>query len=473
MKKTILFTSISTVNILTAQIISKDQTFGTNGKFTITNSVNSVNDVYGSEMIQNQDGNIYFTSLMGDSTTGYTKTVLSKISSSGVVDTSFGVNGKAVVDSYLNPNSNLQRQPDGKLLIMGFHRGTGGDLKTYADIIRFLPDGQLDPTFGIGGTASFGNVSSDIDKRYYGLLQMGDKIIFYGEALSDNSYLQKRIVYRLNSDGTIDTSFGTGGTITTQGRFIFLDNFSNIVSFTSDTPSNGTIEKYNRNGEPMTTFGNNGSLTLTFDPGPIASAFLDSKNHLIYANMDGKMGRISPDGNLDTSFVFNSAMLPFPVLIFSIVEKDGYYYVGGMNQTNNEYFISKLESNGNMDSVFGYYVESDPDFHSIGCLIINEDNIVANGNGFITKYITSNDTSLSAVNSKSVVKIVFENPVEDYLIYSTNHALSYIDIYSVDGKLVKTLINGKNHVSTLPKGIYYIKATTENGITVTKKLIKK
>ncbi len=455
--------------MMIAQIVGKDNTFASNGKFTVSNSVNSVNDVFGSRMLQNQDGSIYFTSLIGDPSTGYKQTALSKINNAGVLDTTFGINGKTVVNSYLNPDSNLQKQPDGKLLMIGFRPGSDNNM--YADIVRFLPDGQLDQTFGINGIASFADISSDLDKQYYGLFQQGNKIIFYGEALDGINYLHYRTICRINSNGSIDTSFGNDGKINTQGRFVFQDNASNIISFTNDTPSTGIIEKYDNNGQPVRDFGNDGILTMAFDPGPIAAAIMDSNSNIVYTNRDGDIGRIRPDGNADTSFAFNPSLLPFPTVIFSFVEKNGYYYVGGMNATNNEYFISRLEQNGNINSTFGYFVETDPDLLAAEDLIINDDNVIANGNGYIVKY-RSNNSTLSLSDPKLDNRIVFENPIKDDLIYSTNLMVSRINIYSSSGKLVKTLTNGNKHLSGLPKGVYFAEAFTENGITITKKFIK-
>ncbi|KMQ69141.1 hypothetical protein ACM39_03245 [Chryseobacterium sp. FH2] len=72
--------------------------------------------------------------------------------------------------------------------------------------------------------------------------------------------------------------------------------------------------------------------------------------------------KIKPDGILDNSFNFDPPSLPFSTWILSIIEKDEYYYIGGMNERDNvRYFISKLNQNGTIDSGFSYYSETDPE----------------------------------------------------------------------------------------------------------------
>lgn len=463
---------------ISAQIISKDNTFMSNGVYTIPSSLqgSSSNAAgYWSRMIQNQDGSIYFTYKRSNTVTGDNETVLSKIDSAGNIDTTFGSNGEAVVTS-LSPNSYLQKQIDGKLLIIAFHLGVGADTKTYADIFRFLPNGQPDLAFGNNGVATIANVSSDMNGQTYGLFLHNNKIIFYGEALDNVTFLQHRIIYRLNENGSIDTTFGNNGSIDTQGKFVFLDSQSNFISFNPFTnlPSNSAIiERYNTDGQPVTVFGNNGVLTLTFSIAAVGIAYMDSNNRIVYSTMDGEIARIDSNGTLDSTFIFNSSLIPFPLGIFSIVEKNGLYYIGGMNQTNNKYFISRLAQNGKVDSIFNYFLEADQNLQDIGDMIINDNNIIANGGGYIVKYLSNNSMLSTSEEIKPHDDITFENPVNQNLVYRTKEKVSKVELYSLDGKLINILKEDKSNVSTLPKGRYIAKVTLENGKEIIRKLIKK
>ncbi|MBB4807736.1 putative delta-60 repeat protein [Chryseobacterium defluvii] len=460
MKKILLSGFILIIQHVCAQITSKDPAFASNGIFSMPGNI------AWSRMIQNSDGSIYFTSGETNSTTGLTDSFLSKLTPNGTLDNTFGINGKFQLQ-YGAYDSQMKRQADGKFFIISFHSDDLNSIN-YTDITRFLPNGQIDTSFGINGTASISNMWSDLNIRGYGLLLQNNKVIIYGEATTGFTYSHYRIIYRLNENGSIDTSFGNNGFITTQGRFVFLDNQLNTVVLEGTT-----IEKYNINGQPLTGFGNNGVVTHSIPYGYIGAAYMDSNNNIVYSNLNAEIGRITPNGVQDPTFTFDPASLPFATWILNIIEKNGYYYIGGMNEGSDpRYFISRLTQNGSIDPVFGYFSETDPNLELVGDMIVNDNNIIANGSGHIVKYLLNSGTLSSSEIVKSNTNISFENPVKQNLIYKTREKISKIEVYSGDGKLVKTLKENNSDVSELPMGIYMTKVTFENGKTVSKKLIK-
>ncbi|KXH79648.1 T9SS type A sorting domain-containing protein [Chryseobacterium kwangjuense] len=469
MKKTLLLGLTLIIQNVCAQIISKDLTFASNGIFSIGN-----NDSW-SKMIQNSDGSMYFTHNESNSTTGMTDSFLSKLTSTGVLDNSFGTNGKSQLPYYTN-ESQIKKQTDGKFLVIGFHSDSSSSID-YTDVTRFLVNGQIDNSFGTNGTVSLPDMGADTNLRGYGLLFQNNKIIVYGESFTGPTFNQYRTVYRLNENGSIDTSFGNNGSQTTQGKFIFVDNQSNVISLTSSTDANpnvGQIEKYNSNGQPDSGFGNNGVLTLSFSPGFIGAAYMDGNNNIVYSNINAEIGRIISDGTLDPAFTFDPALLPFSTWILSITEKNGYYYIGGMTEgTDTRYFISRLTQNGTIDPVFNYFVETEANLANIGDMIVNDNNIIANGSGYIVKYLLNPATLATADITKTNSEISFENPVNEDLVYTTREKINKIEIYSADGKLVKTIKGNHTNISELPKGVYTAKIAFENGKTMIKKLIKK
>ncbi|WP_080778278.1 T9SS type A sorting domain-containing protein [Chryseobacterium phocaeense] len=469
MKKTLLLGLILIIQNVSAQVISKDLTFASNGIFSIGN------DDAWSKMIQNSDGSIYFTHNESNSTTGLTDSFLSKLTPYGTLDNSFGTNGKYQLPYYTD-ESQIKKQADGKFLVIGFHSDDPANIN-YTDVTRFLANGQIDNSFGSNGTVSLTNLGADINLRGYGLLFQNNKVIVYGESITGSTFNQYRTIYRLNENGSIDTSFGNNGSQTTQGKFIFVDNQSNIISLNPSTDANpnvGQIEKYNSNGLPISGFGNNGVLVLSFSPGFIGAAYMDSNNNIIYSNINAEIGRIIPDGTLDPTFTFDPALLPFSTWISSIIEKNGNYYIGGMAEgANPGYFVSRLTQNGAIDPVFNYFVETDANLTEIGDMIVNDNNIIANGSGYIVKYLLNPANLATADIVKTNSDISFENPVNEDLVYRTQEKINKIEIYSADGKLVKTIKGNHTNVSELLKGVYTAKTTFENGKTMIKKLIKK
>ncbi len=109
-------------------------------------------------------------------------------------------------------------QPDGKILI-GAQTDTLPPAAGHTEfaVIRLNLDGSFDTSFGTDGIAYFeAGATVDTDSCIEGLaLQADGKIIAIGEAedaLGDDAFA----IARLNTDGSLDTSFGVGGVIQVQ-----------------------------------------------------------------------------------------------------------------------------------------------------------------------------------------------------------------------------------------------------------------
>src|SRR6185436_681768 len=102
----------------------------------------------------------------------------------------------------------LISQPDGKLLVTGSARSGGQDDFALA---RYNVDGSLDTTFGSGGevTTDFAAASN---AAYSAALQADGKIVVAGMTDHNANFA----IARYNADGSLDASFGTGGRITTD-----------------------------------------------------------------------------------------------------------------------------------------------------------------------------------------------------------------------------------------------------------------
>ncbi len=114
------------------------------------------------------------------------------------VDLSFGEKGVARLPGLDREANKLdqQAQPDGKLLVVGGPKGA---------VVRVLPDGRLDPSFGTNGVSTPGG------ELFYSqslALQADGKVLISG---LDGSNPLVVPVLRLLPDGTLDPSFGQGG----------------------------------------------------------------------------------------------------------------------------------------------------------------------------------------------------------------------------------------------------------------------
>jgi uncharacterized delta-60 repeat protein len=104
-------------------------------------------------------------------------------------------------------------QPDGKIVAAG-NAASGTVLLGDLDfaVVRYLPDGTLDPAFGAGGKATL-NVAGKSDFATTAVLQADGKILVAGRVFSDAGTEADIGVARFNADGTTDTAFGTNGVV--------------------------------------------------------------------------------------------------------------------------------------------------------------------------------------------------------------------------------------------------------------------
>ncbi|MBK8036149.1 MAG: hypothetical protein IPK22_03310 [Verrucomicrobiaceae bacterium] len=129
--------------------------------------------------------------LMGFS--AYTgETMIRRLLADGAADTSFGINGMVRHSIIFGPS--LAVQADGKVLVAGFLPAAGG-----VAVVRFLASGAVDTAFGTAGTAL---VSLAVIRM---AVQSDGKIILAGKNGSSQQ------VSRLNANGVLDSTFGTGG----------------------------------------------------------------------------------------------------------------------------------------------------------------------------------------------------------------------------------------------------------------------
>jgi len=134
--------------------------------------------------------------------------VVLRFNPDGTPDNSFGDNGKVVtaISNVADVANHVVYQPDGKLIVVGFsaaYNTSGGSVK--AVLVRYNPDGSLDPTFGNGGivlTPNYGIFRSALqpDGKIV-TIDNGFNIVRY---LGDAPYAQPRTDFDFTGDGRAD-----------------------------------------------------------------------------------------------------------------------------------------------------------------------------------------------------------------------------------------------------------------------------
>ncbi|AZI38696.1 T9SS type A sorting domain-containing protein [Epilithonimonas vandammei] len=88
-----------------------------------------------------------------------------------------------------------------------------------------------------------------------------------------------------------------------------------------------------------------------------------------------------------------------------------------------------------------------------------------------TIYSTDCSATLATNETQKSQTKIFPNPVKNLLNVQTEAKLQKVEIYSSNGQLIKTSFLKETNVSTLPKGNYIVKITTDKGVQ-TEKIIK-
>lgn len=111
---------------------------------------------------------------------------------------------------------------------------------------------------------------------------------------------------------------------------------------------------------------------------------------------------------------------------------------------------------------------------NLTCIQVDDENY-SNAN-WINKdswasYSTNCSSTLSINQAQKLQARIYPNPVKNILNVQTEANLQKVEIYSSNGQLIKTSFLKEINVSTLPKGNYIVKITTDKGVQ-TEKFIK-
>ncbi|MGV3659989.1 MAG: hypothetical protein ACO1TE_07385 [Prosthecobacter sp.] len=188
---------------------SLDASFGAAGKVITT--LSSGEDAARAVALQ-PDGKI----LVGGwatNTTGSIDFAVVRYLPDGALDLGFGVEGRALtaVRQWDDKAYDMKLQSDGKIILAGNSaEGAGLGALTCSAVVRHLPDGTLDASFGSGGkvVTLFNN---DRCATYGVALQADGRIVTVGWAVENMYHMRGAGFVRYNEDGSLDTSFGVGG----------------------------------------------------------------------------------------------------------------------------------------------------------------------------------------------------------------------------------------------------------------------
>lgn len=309
--------------------------------------------------------------------------VLVRFNSDGSIDTSFSGDGIATIDGSGNIDfaNEVVVQDDGKIVMVGAaHNGSDYDLL----VTRHNTDGSLDTSFSGDGqfTMDLGN-GNDVGESV--ALQTDGKIVVGGS--THNGSNTDFAAWRLNSDGTLDTTFDTDGVVHTD--FALDDDGAEKVLIQDDgsillagdikqfTDQLGLV-RYNSDGSLDTSFNGTGQRVLSFGSinVNVSSAELQEDGKFIVvgntangATDDMIIARFNTDGSLDNSFSVGGVLAVdasnhLDVASDVAIQADGKILVNGHSNDGAAFRIAalRLTSDGEADFNYGapIYVEGGP-----------------------------------------------------------------------------------------------------------------
>lgn len=311
-----------------------------------------------------------------------------KVDSNGALVSSFGTGGKISADIQTGSDDRAYSiavdDATGKFILAG---SSDNSIKQSAVLMRFNANGSIDSTFGVNGKTLTGLTASAVNKDEFKKIRihyLTGKIIAVGRS-SISSAIQRPMLVRYNSNGTLDTSFNHTGL-----KSLWVLNSDSTSTFTvrdlAVTPA-GTITvvgnksfsgwsaRINGNGTLDPTYSTDGVMTCNYMV-HLNAMYIDPSTNYIYTTGDERdyftggsnyiywtgIKRILPNGTEDTwaggggnycyfSDIYGDECTANAMAAFS----DGTYVIAGTSYygtTNTETLMMRMLSTGYLDYTF-------------------------------------------------------------------------------------------------------------------------
>ncbi len=267
-----LITIIVLSNLTAQSTWVPDPTFGNNGITRVDFSTNQ-NDTPNDILLLPGD-KILTAGISTNSSNGGNFIAMSQLLSNGQPDlTGFGTDGEVLLHFVLRDHANdIERQPDGKILVVGAEAISNGVSQITPSLYRFNSDGTLDTAFANSGKAvhRFDNTSSG---EFYAVKILSDeRILVAGHSTGNiNGGTYGFGAMRFLPNGEFDLSFGTNGKARINYGVgyhpvgcLFLADTA-IVMVTVPGTAKFVLAMMDSSGNPYTSFGTNGIVETNID----------------------------------------------------------------------------------------------------------------------------------------------------------------------------------------------------------------
>ncbi|MGE5423965.1 MAG: T9SS type A sorting domain-containing protein [Syntrophothermus sp.] len=400
--------------------------------------------------------------------TGNDNFLVIRLTPEGILDSTFGVNGITETSFTLGIDYAMCAavQSDSKIVAAG---------TCYIDsiprdeigVVRYLPDGSPDSTFGMDGQVKIRIDSFDYNYCYDVLILSDNKIL-----LHVLSYYETLI--KLNPDGSVDSSFGLNG----QKKLLY-QNFRGYTALLLENDdfllagecSSGdfSILKLHSDGNADTTFGTSGFSDIKFDS-------VHSSINSLCLQDDGKIVAV---GNV----IIDLSTMP-------------YIYA---------YALARINQDGDPDPTFGQngrvttsFYGTDQSDYACSAVIFPDNKLLVTGIHIIwtygdqwylgmARYMLDNSLGMIDPGKAAPDFLVYPNPVRDFFTMEYNLSESSVvtaDLFDISGKKICRLMDHVSHKAgkysetffpcrNLPPGNYVLVLMAGESSTMVKILVSR
>jgi uncharacterized delta-60 repeat protein len=316
-----------------------DPTFGSGGK-RVVDFGSDDESVHGAAL--QPDGKIV---LAGDSRL---QPAVVRLKANGALDTSFDGDGKKLFSwGAIGRVTAVVIAPNGKILLGGFSGPEGGNIQ----VARMTAKGALDATFGAGGIATVDFGGTEFGEAI--ARQADGRILVVGRSSAGGA-----VVARLRATGALDPDFGSGGRVTlpgggSLGAVLVQPDRNIVVAGNASGSAMMTVTRLKPDGSLDATFGSGGTTTVAFGSlaNPLGGAARRPDGKIVIAGytQDGEdvaVARLNADGSLDATFgAAGKATVDFGVATFGnavALAPNGRIVVAGQKTGGDDFAVARL-----------------------------------------------------------------------------------------------------------------------------------
>ena len=316
-----------------------DPTFGSGGKRLIDFGTDD-ESVHGAAL--QADGKIV---LAGDSRL---QPAVVRLKANGALDTTFDGDGKKLFSwGAIGRVTAVVVAPNGKILLGGFSGPEGGNIQ----IARMKANGALDTTFGTGGIATVDFGGTEFGEAM--ARQADGRILVAGRSSAGGP-----VVARLRATGVLDPDFGGDGRVTLPGggslsAVLVQPDRNIVVAGNANGSATMTVTRLKPDGSLDATFGTGGTTTVAFGSlaNPLGGAARQPNGKIVIAGYthDGEdvaVARLNANGSLDPGFgVGGKATIEFGTATFGnavALSPNGRIVVVGQKTGGDDFAVARL-----------------------------------------------------------------------------------------------------------------------------------